>query len=80
MSDLHAKISSGDETVVRKLLRQASSRSRARRAYSAVPFGRETDANREFATNRESGTAVWFFTSLTMFVIAYFLSMKIGAI
>lgn len=67
------------ETAVKQLLRQAAKR--RRRAYSViVRNGTETDANREFAPDRDSDGIIWFLIALPMFIIAHAICVKIGAI
>jgi hypothetical protein len=67
------------ETAVKQLLSQAAKR--RRRAYSVVVrHGTETDANREFALDRDSNVIVWFLIALPIFIIIHVLSVKLGAI
>jgi hypothetical protein len=81
MSDRKVRAKITSEREVEQLLRRAAKRSRPSRAFSAVPHGRETDANREFASHREAGSVVWFFgAALPAFVIVYVICVKIGAI
>jgi hypothetical protein len=80
MSDRKARAKITSEHEVEQLLRRAAKRSRPSRAFSAVPHGRETDANREFASHREAGSVVWFFGALPAFVIVYVICVRIGAI
>jgi hypothetical protein len=61
-------------------LRQAAKPSRTSHVFSVTPHGRETDANREFASYREAGSVVWFFGALPAFVIVYVICASIGAI
>lgn len=78
--ETRAKIMSEDETALKHLLRQAAKRSRPSKMFSAVPHGRETDANREFASRRDGDEVVWFFGSLPLFVIVYVIYVRMGAI
>jgi hypothetical protein len=41
---------------------------------------RATDANREFASDREGDAVAWFLGALPIFVIIYVICVKIGAI
>jgi hypothetical protein len=67
------------ESAVKQLLSQAAKR--RRRAYSViVRHGNETDANREFAPDRDSDALVWFLIALPIFMVAHALCVKIGAI
>lgn len=67
------------ETAVKQLLSQAAKR--RQRAYSViVRHGTETDANREFAPDRDSDALVWFLIALPIFMVAHALCVKIGAI
>jgi len=69
------------ETAIRQLLRKAARPRRPSQIISSdVPHGRETDANREFASHREGNDFVWFFVFLPVFVIAWAICVKIGAI
>jgi len=60
--------------------RRAAKRSRLSQVFSVVLHGRETDANREFASHRDASRVVWFFGALPAFVIVYVICVKIGAI
>ncbi|MGY4496082.1 hypothetical protein ACVWYH_000009 [Bradyrhizobium sp. GM24.11] len=69
------------ETAVKQLLRKAARRRRPSQIFfSDVPHGRETDANREFASHREPNDLLWFFMFLPAFVIAHAICAKMGAI
>ncbi|UPK40783.1 hypothetical protein IVB18_50080 (plasmid) [Bradyrhizobium sp. 186] len=68
------------QTTVKQLLRKAGKRSLHGQVFTAVPHGRETDANREFAPDRDSGAIVWFLIALPIFMVAHALCVKIGAI
>lgn len=69
-----------NETTVKQLLRRAAKRTRPNQVFSVVPHGQETDANREFALQREPSGIVCFWVSLPAFVIIYVICVKIGAI
>lgn len=69
------------EKAVKQLLRLAAKRLRPSRAYSViVSHGTETDANREFAPDRDSDGIVWFLIALPIFMTAHAICVKIGAI
>ncbi|MGY4371032.1 Flp pilus assembly protein TadG [Bradyrhizobium sp. LB1.3] len=68
------------EATLKQLLRRAAKRTRPSQVFSVVPHTRETDANREFAPDRDGDAIVWFLIALPIFVIVYAISVKIGAI
>ncbi|MET4370229.1 Flp pilus assembly protein TadG [Bradyrhizobium sp. LB12.1] len=68
------------EAPLKQLLRRAAKRTRPSQVFSVVPHTRETDANREFAPDRDGDAIVWFLIALPIFVIVYAISVKIGAI
>ena len=74
------EVPSEHQAAVKHLLRRAAKRSRPSQIFSDVPHGRETDANREFASHREPNGAVWFFLFLPGFVIAYAICVKMGVL
>ncbi|MCS3929245.1 hypothetical protein M2175_004276 [Bradyrhizobium elkanii] len=79
--DTRSGLPSEQETAVKHLLRQALKRHRPSRAYSViVRHGTETDANREFASDREGDAVPWFLGALPIFVIIHVICVKIGAI
>ncbi|MGY4281227.1 hypothetical protein ACVWXO_000447 [Bradyrhizobium sp. LM2.7] len=83
MSDLEerAEIAQKREATVKQLLRRAAKRSRPSQALSVVVrHTRETDANREFAPDRDSDALVWFLIALPIFMVAHAICVKIGAI
>ena len=80
MTAIRPEVTSEQEAAIKQLLRGASKRIRPSRVFSIVPHGRETDANREFASDRGADNAVWFFGALTAFMIAYVICLHIGAI
>jgi|tagenome__1003787_1003787.scaffolds.fasta_scaffold20476390_1 hypothetical protein len=83
MSDLEerAEIAQKREATVKQLLRRAAKRSRPSQALSVVvPHTRETDANREFAPDRDSDAVVWFLIALPIFMVAHAICVKIGSI
>ncbi|OSI34410.1 hypothetical protein BST65_01850 [Bradyrhizobium canariense] len=53
----------------RRLLTRAVKRSRPKPPVPPVPFGTETDPNREFS--RDEPEAVWFFVFLPIFMLLY---------
>jgi hypothetical protein len=59
---------------------RVAKRKRPSQAFSVVPHGTETDANREFAPDRDSGGIVWFLIALPIFMTAHAICVKIGAI
>ncbi|MFK4726436.1 hypothetical protein ABIE89_007536 [Bradyrhizobium niftali] len=67
------------QTAVKQLLSQAGKR-RRRTISVRVRHGTETDANREFAPDRDSDAIVWFLIALPIFMVAHALCVKIGAI
>ena len=70
-----------NEAAVKQLLLRAAKRPiRPSQAFSAVPYGRETDANREFAPDRDADAIVWFLIALPIFMVAHAICVKIGAI
>lgn len=76
-----AEITLKREATVKQLLRRAAKRTRPSQARSvAVPHSRETDANREFAPDRDADAIVWFLIALPVFMVAHALCVKIGAI
>ncbi|OAF06678.1 hypothetical protein AYJ54_19340 [Bradyrhizobium centrolobii] len=75
-----AEITLKREATVKQLLRRAARRTRPSQAFSAVPYARETDANREFAPERDADSLVWFLIALPIFMVAHALCVKIGAI
>jgi hypothetical protein len=75
-----AEITQESEATVKQLLRRAAKRPRPRQAFSVVPHTRETDANREFAPDRDVDAIVWFLFALPIFMIAHAICVKIGAI
>lgn len=68
------------EATVKQLLRRAAKRTRPSQVLSVVPHTRETDANREFAPDRDGHAMVWFLIALPIFVIGHAICVKIGAI
>ncbi|MGY3404176.1 hypothetical protein [Bradyrhizobium sp. 131] len=68
------------EATVKQLLRRAAKRTRPSQVFSVVPHTRETDANREFAPDRQSDAIVSFLIALPVFMVAHALCVKIGAI
>jgi hypothetical protein len=82
MSDVEerAEITQKREATVKQLLRRAAKRTRPSQAFSIVPHTRETDANREFAPDRDADAVVWFLIALPVFMVAHALCVKIGAI
>lgn len=83
MSDLdeRTEITQKREATIKQLLRRAAKHTRPSRALSvAVPHTRETDANGEFAPDRDSDAIVWFLIALPVFVITHAICVKIGAI
>ena len=80
MSDRKARAKITSDHEVEQLLRPTAKRSRPSQVFSVIPHGRETDANREFASHREAGSVVWFFGALPAFVIVYVICASIGAI
>jgi hypothetical protein len=68
------------EATVKQLLRRAAKRTRPSQVFSVVPLTRETDANREFAPDRDGDAIVWFLIALPIFMVAHALCVKIGAI
>ncbi|MDA9463049.1 hypothetical protein [Bradyrhizobium sp. CCBAU 53415] len=74
------KIPHEHEVAVKQLLRRAAKRTRPSQAFSAVPHARETDANREFAPDRDADAIVWFLIALPIFMVAHAICVKIGAI
>jgi hypothetical protein len=68
------------DAAVKQLLRRAAKRTRPSQVFSVVPHTRETDANREFAPDRDGDAIVWFLIALPIFVIGYAICVKIGAI
>jgi len=65
------------ESAIKQRLRHAAN---GTRPFSVVPHGRETDANREFAPDRDADDIVWFLIALPIFMVAHAICMKIGAI
>ncbi|WGD53203.1 hypothetical protein QA641_04540 [Bradyrhizobium sp. CB1650] len=65
------------EATVEQLLRRAARRTPPSQAFSVVPYAQETDANREFAPDRDADAIVWF---LPIFMVAHAICVKIGAI
>jgi hypothetical protein len=76
----HASAPIPSETLVRRLLRRAAKPVRPSSIEWKIPFAQETDLNREFAAGRSQGGAVWFFGSLSMFVILYVICVSLGSI
>jgi hypothetical protein len=76
---IRPEVTSEQEAAIKQLLRGASKRIRPSRVFSIVPHGRETDANREFASDRGAENVVWFLVALPAFVIVYVIWVKIGA-
>jgi hypothetical protein len=75
------RVTSEHEITVKQLLRRAAKRTRPSQALSvAVPHTRKTDANREFAPDRDADAIVWFLIALPVFMVAHALCVKIGAI
>lgn len=68
------------EETVKQLLRRAARPTRPNQVFSVVPHTRETDANREFAPDRDSDALVWFLIALPIFVIIHVICVKLGAI
>jgi hypothetical protein len=69
-----------NEALVRRLLRRAAKPVRPSSVQWKIPFAREADPNREFADDRNyGGGAVWFFGSLSVFVILYVIYVKLGS-
>lgn len=68
------------EATVKQLLRRAARRTRPSEVFSVVPHGRETDANREFSSDRDGDAIAWFLGALPIFVIIHVICVKIGAI
>lgn len=66
------------KAAVKQLL--TSQRIRPSQFFSIVPHGRETDANREFASDRGADNVIWFFVALLAFLVVYVVWLKIGAI
>jgi hypothetical protein len=58
-----------DEPAIRRLLSRAVKRRRPKPPVPPVPFGTETDPNREFS--RHEPEAVWFFVFLPIFMLLY---------
>lgn len=65
---------------VKLLFRRVAKRKRPSQAFSVVPHGTETDANREFATDHDSNVVIWFLIALPIFTTAHAICVKIGAI
>ncbi|MCK1712094.1 MULTISPECIES: hypothetical protein [unclassified Bradyrhizobium] len=82
MSDQEARAETTlkHEATVNTLLRRAAKRTRPSQVLSVVLHGRETDANREFASDREGDVVVWFWFALPIFVIIHVICVKLGAI
>ncbi|MEK9284745.1 MULTISPECIES: hypothetical protein [unclassified Bradyrhizobium] len=74
------KIEIEHEVAAKQLLRRAAKRTRPSQALSVVPHARETDANREFAPDRDSDAVLWFLIALPIFMVAHAICVKIGAI
>ncbi len=75
-----AEITTEREATLRRLLKRVAKRTPPGTAFPVVPFGKENDANREFAKAREGNPALWFVASLAVFLIVQAISTKIGAI
>jgi hypothetical protein len=63
------RASDPDEPAIRRLLSRAVKRGRPKPPVPPVPFGTETDPNREFS--RDEPEAIWFFVFLPIFTLLY---------
>ncbi|MDA9504930.1 hypothetical protein XI09_09470 [Bradyrhizobium sp. CCBAU 11386] len=68
------------EATVKQLFRRAARCTCPSQVFSVVRHGRETDANREFASDRDGDAVAWFLGALPIFVIIHVICVKIGAI
>ncbi|MCK1480616.1 hypothetical protein IVB27_39315 [Bradyrhizobium sp. 197] len=80
MSDREEAPTIEHETAVKQLLRRATKRTRSSQVFSVIPHTRETDANREFAPDRDADAIVWFLIALPIFMVVHAICVKIGAI
>jgi hypothetical protein len=70
-------LKSETERTVRRLLRRAARQSYAKR--DPTPFARDTNPNRDFARQDNDRPAMWFFSTLPIFMILYSILMRMGA-